>query len=170
MRYFLILFFLLIVLDSCKEETSYEMQLLIENKTENTISVRLYPKNKFLHNELYNSSDFGGGYSNTEFEIDANQDHSLFYSQNIDQEPYNLASQIFDSIHIKSFNSDKISIKYSVDTVIGYSENLFDSSSTWNYEIINTGRPDNFNQNPVELHNYTFVISGEKTEDRQLLR
>lgn len=53
-------------------------------------------------------------------------------------------------------------MKFSIDTVIGYSENLFDSISSWNYEIKDYDEPDNFNQNPVESHDYSFIISVDK--------
>jgi len=51
---------------------------------------------------------------------------------------------------------------FSADTVIGYSVNLFDSTSNWNYEIRNYDEPDNFNRNPVESHDYSFTISTDK--------
>ena len=53
-------------------------------------------------------------------------------------------------------------MRYFTDTVIGYSENLFDSTSNWNYEIRKYDEIDNFNRNPVESHDYSFLISADK--------
>lgn len=153
---------LIILISSCKEKTSYQMQLLIENKTNNKITVRLFPKSEYLHNELYDFSDFGGGYSETIFEIEPNQEENLYYSDNLEQTPFDLVSKVFDSIRITPFNEDKVVMLFSADTVIGYSENLFDSTSNWNYEIRNYDEPDNFNRNPVESHDYNFIISTDK--------
>ena len=150
------------LLYSCKEETSYRMQILIENTTDNKLTVKLFPKTQYIHGDLYDFSDIGGGFSDTEFEIQQNNKESLYISSNLDQEPYMLISKIFDSINIKPYNKDKIEMKFSIDTVIGYSENLFDSNSTWTYEKRNYDEPDNFNQNPVESHDYSFVISTDK--------
>ena len=79
-----------------------------------------------------------------------------------DHRTIDIAAKIFDSIHITPFNKDKKVMKFSIDTVIGYSENLFDSISSWNYEIKDYDEPDNFNQNPVESHDYSFIISIDK--------
>lgn|SRR3989339_1680122 len=156
------LLIVVILITSCKEKTSYRMQLLIENKTDNKIAVKLFPKSEYLHNDLYDFSDFGSGYNGTEHNIESNRNESLYYSENTDQKPFSLAAKIFDSIHITPFNKDKKVMKFSIDTVIGYSENLFDSISSWNYEIKDYDEPDNFNQNPVESHDYSFIISIDK--------
>ena len=102
----ILLIAMLIAISSCKEKTSYQMQLLIDNKTNNKITVRLFPKSEYLHNDLYDFSDFGGGYNVTIFEIEPNQDGNLYYSDNLDQTPFDLASKIFDSIHLTPFNED----------------------------------------------------------------
>lgn len=164
MRALISISFLSILLFACKEKTSYQMQLLIENNTNNKITVELFPKPEYLHNTLYDFSDFGGGYSETIFEVEQNKNkyENIYYSSNIDQEPFELAVKIFDSIHITPFNENKTVMKFSIDTVTGYSENLFDSSSNWKYEIRNYDMPDNFNRNPVESYDYTFVISPDR--------
>ena len=41
------------LLYSCKEETSYRMQILIENTTDNKLTVKLFPKTEYIHGDLY---------------------------------------------------------------------------------------------------------------------
>ncbi len=154
----LVLIFLLI---SCREETTYQLQILIKNETENELSLKLYPKQEFLKGDLYKISDYGD-YTKTENEIEPNDKCALYLSVDLTRKPYMLASEIFDSILIIPIREDEIEMKFTQDTVIGYSENLFDETSNWNYEILNYNEPTNFTQNPVESHNYSFSISDEK--------
>lgn len=76
------LLIVMILITSCKEKTSYRMQLLIENKTDNKISVKLFPKSEYLHNDLYDFSDFGSEYNETEHNIESNK-MSPFITQKI---------------------------------------------------------------------------------------
>ncbi len=148
---------------SCKKEISYRMQIMIENTTDNKLTVILYPKAEYMRGDLYNYSELGNGdYDDTSFDIEPTSDHCLFISVNLNQEPYNLVSGIFDSIHIIPFNEDKIEMSFSPDTVIGYSENLFDSNSVWEYEKRNYAEKTSFSSNPIESHNYSYVISTDK--------
>ena len=158
MRQVFLFSLIVVVIMSCNEETSYQMQINLENDTEIGIEVTLYPKEEYLKGTLYKMSDFGGGYNQTNFVINADSDHGLFITKNLEIEPYELTRNIFDSIMVKFIDNSETVIKFSVDTVINYPDNLLDSNSTWNYVKIEANLPDMFNQNPVVIDNYTFVI------------
>lgn len=163
MKYFLLAGILIGILHSCKEETSYRLQILIENKTDSKLMVKLFPKTIYKHGDLYIYSELGNGdYADMDFEVEPEDNRSLFISTNLDIEPHFLTSMIFDSISIKLFDENKTEMKFSNDTVIGYSENLYDNKSVWIYKKNNYDEPDSFNSNPVESFDYSFLISKEK--------
>lgn len=163
MKNLLLISLLIIFLYSCKKETSYRMQILIENVTDNKLTVTLYPKTKYLKSDLYNYSELGNGdYVDTSFDLESTDYRCLFISVSLDQEPYDLATKIFDSIIIKPNNENIIDLKFSNDTVIGYSENLFNEESTWKYENKNYSERTNFSRQPIESNDYSFVISTDK--------
>ena len=153
----LLLFSTLIV--SCNEETTYYLQINLENDVESSFEVTLYPQEEYLNETLYKFSDFGGGYNQTKFVIESGSDNALFSTKNLDIKPYELASSVFDSILVKLIAEPEIIIKFSIDTVINYHDNLFDSNSNWNYMKVEGDEPDMFNKNPTVTDNYTFVIS-----------
>lgn len=159
----LIIVMLMIVLVSCKEETSYLMQIKIKNETGSIQTVRLFPKSDYLMNNMddfYMYSDLGNGdYGHKYFDIDQDESKSIFMTSHLNQAPFSLALKIFDSIYIISSNEDKTIMKFYPDTVVGYTENLFDKNSIWSYEKKNYDEPTNFKQNPSESYEYTFVIS-----------
>ena len=147
---------------SCKEKTEYEMDLVLENSTENSITVELFPNSKYKHDDMYRTSDIGEGYNFTKFTIFANSKEVFFTSKDINQQPCDLLSNVFDSIHISINNESQYVIKFSKDAVIGYSDNIFTENSIWDYEIINDDRPTQFAKNPVEVHLFTFEVSINK--------
>lgn len=159
MRYRITILLLLITFISCKEETTYRMQILIQNETENKIAVQLFPKPDYVKNDLYLLSDLGNGSDYSFFDIENAESSGLFITSDIGQEPGNLTVKIFDSIYVIPFNEDSTIIKFYPDSVFGYSENIFDENSTWVYEKSNYNERDNFNKNPVESYNYSFIIS-----------
>ena len=162
--YFISLLFVVII--SCKEETSYRMQILLKNETDSKQTVQLFPKSEYLmddRNDFYMYSDLGNGdYGDKYFDIVQDESNSIFITKDSNQEPYDLALRVFDSIYIIPSNEDKTIMKFYPDTVIGYTENLFDKNSVWDFEKRNYNEPTNFSQNPVESHDYTFVISIDK--------
>lgn len=162
----LIILVLMIVFVSCKEETNYLMQIKIKNETGSMQTVQLFPKSDYLIDNmdgLYMYSDPGNrDYGDKNFDIDQDKSKSIFMTSHINQEPYNLALKIFDSIYIISSNKDKTIMKFYPDTVIGYIENLFDKNSIWSFEKRNYDEPTNFKRNPSESYEYTFVISDKK--------
>ena len=68
---------------------------------------------------------------------------------------------VFDSIHVSILNEQE-GIRFSLDTAIGYSDNLFNSTSLWDYEVVNTFEYFQISSNPVEIHQYNFAISTDK--------
>jgi len=114
------------------------MQILIENKTDNTISVKLYPKEKYINPYVENSyrcTDFAGRYGSIEFVLYPNEGRVLFSSYDVNIDPYILALRVFDSIHISSTNKDNVIIKFTHECVVGYLENIFTENSKWNFSI-----------------------------------
>ncbi len=162
------IFLLFVVLISCKEETSYRMQILIKNETDSKQTVQLFPKSEYLmngRNDFYMYSDLGNGdYGDKYFDIEPGESNNLFITADLSQEPSDLALKIFDSIYIVPFNESKTIMKFYPDSVIGYEENLFNENSIWIYEVRNYDEPTNFKQNPVESHEYSFVISTDNDE------
>jgi len=123
----------------------------------------LFPKVKYLNGDLYDDSAIGGGFRNTTFEIVAGLDEKLYTSSDLKIQPYNLTAQVFDSIQIRLFDQNKRALKFSSDPVIGYTENLYKETSDWIYEIRNFNLQSSFQSNPVESHDYTFVILEDKS-------
>ena len=153
------LFFLtIIIFCACKEETKYRMQIILENEFESDIEVTVYPRSEYLNGTTYKISDIGSGFNPTNFVINSASDNGLFISKNVNLQPFNLAESIFDSVKVKLIDNSHTDIFFSSDTVINYSENLFDSTSLWNYQKIESDEPDMFNSNPVVYFNYTFII------------
>ncbi len=150
-------------MSSCRDTTTYQLELLLENGTNNTFEVTVYPKSEYIliEGSFYDNCNFGGEYAPLEFEIDAGDDYVLYYSDELDWAPHALASEIFDSIVITLQDSAK-RILFSADTSTGYSENLFDTLSNWTYELQEFDLPTSFERNPVVSHNYTFPVTSDK--------
>ena len=105
------------------------MRILIRNNTADILTVKLFPKSKYMSGRLYDFSDIGGGYRDTEFQLGIDSEIELFISGDLNKQPYSLTAEIFDSIFVISSNENLSEIKFSPDRVIGYSENLYDNSS-----------------------------------------
>jgi len=131
MKSMLALMTIMAIAFSC-EKTNYRMELALENDTDDTILVQLYPKAQYQHGDSYRASDRGSGYLSAKFKIEPGSFAWLFTSENLDQKPHDLASKVFDS------------------------------NSIWEYEHRKFNEATNFSQNPVETDTYTFTISLEK--------
>ncbi len=148
---------------SCEEEVHETVQILIQNRTESSINITLYPKAEYLEGGLYRHSDGGGGYKNTEFTILPNNEGSydwnevLFVSNDLNTKPHTLTKKVFDSIHVRIENSDN-KIIFTKNNVIGYTGNIFSENSTWDYKIIEDELPDMGGRNPQKYHCYRFLI------------
>jgi hypothetical protein len=135
------------------------MVLLIENTADSELTIAFFPKPDYLDGSRYRYSELGNGdYSYTTETVEPSDDRIFYISTNINQEPPYLVSKVFDSIFITS-NELNLEIKFYPDTVIGYSENLFKSSLSWNYQKWNYSEKTNLSTHPIESHEYSFLIS-----------
>lgn len=144
---------------SCREKTSYQLRILIKNETDTNLKLSLLPKVEYLNGNLYDFSEIGGGYRNTTFEIASGLEQELYITSDLKILPNSLVEKVFKSIQINTSNGNEIELKFSPDTVIGYTENLYKVTSDWIYEIRDFDLQTQFSRNPVESHDYIFVIS-----------
>jgi len=159
MRQLIICSLLISLLYSCKEKTSYQLRILIKNETVTSLKLSLFPKVEFLNGGLYDFSEIGGGYRNTTFEITPGLEQELYITSDLKIQPNSLAAKVFNSIQISPSNGNNIELKFSPDTVIGYTGNMYKETSDWIYEIRDFDLQTNISRNPVESHDYIFVIS-----------
>jgi hypothetical protein len=150
---------LMLLFISCKKDTTYQLSILIKNVSDNDIAITLYPKSEFMSGDLYDYCSFGSGYRDTTIKIAFNEEAELYISDNLQLKPYELAKQVFDSIHIKVLNEHETIIKFAQDTVINYPNNLFDKNSYWIYEKRDFDLPTSFSTHYVVSNDYFFEIS-----------
>lgn len=157
-------FFLLFtcLLISCKSKTEYQQQVLIKNETTSTFTIKLFPKSEYLLASSYSFSSAGNGYRDTEFELQSQFEQELYVLEKLNEEPTNIIEQVFDSIHVIFPDSSFKKIRFSSHKVDGYSENLYENDSLWDHQVRNLDFATNFRSNPVESHNYIFIISEDK--------
>ena len=148
---------------SCKKKDSIEtVQILIQNRTESSIRVTLYPKLEYLSGDLYLRFDIGGGYNKTEFLLSPNDKGYYVWSEvlvesgDLSVKPYALAAKWFDSICISTTNKDHL-IKFTHESVTGYSENIFSENSTWDYKMVEWDVSD-MKARTAYYHCYRFLI------------
>lgn len=159
MRTLIIYSLLICLFYSCKEKTRYQLTILIKNETGNSLTLTLFPKEKYMLGDLYNFSDISSGHHYTTFEITPGFEEMLYISSDLKIQPNILTAQVFDSIQISQVNGNDLALKFSQDTAIGYTENLYKATSAWIYEIRDFDLRTQFRRNPVESHDYIFVIS-----------
>ena len=153
------------IFSSCKEKVSENLLLLIENRTDSPIYIRLYPKKTTASGGFYPMSDRKKGVLGIlESDLSLHEDRVLYYSKDLTVKPYVLTSNIFDSIYVRKQNSDTI-IKFTHNSVIGYSENIFAENSIWDYKIEEWSK-HTMKNSEVRDYRYTFIISDEKIEIR----
>lgn len=159
MRHFIICSVLISFFYSCEQETRYQMRIIIRNETDNNLSLSLLPKANYIVNGGYDYSEISGGYRHLTFEITPGNEQELYVTSDLKIQPNNLALQVFTGIQVSTLNREINDLKFSPDTVIGYSENLYKETSNWIYEIRDFDLNTQFSSKPVESHDYTFVIS-----------
>jgi len=161
MKKLAVILVLFAVFTSCEEEVTHVMQLLIKNDTKSEMTIHLYPKQEEIYGTMY--KDDLWHYRDTVIQLSSGSDITI-YTTNEQIKPNELAAQVFDSIDIVSSNQNVTTLKFSPDTVIGYSENLFESNSYWTYETSRENLQVMFRSNPTQYHDYTFRISEKKYE------
>lgn len=150
-----------VVFYSCDEKTRYQSVLMLRNETEGTLNVKLYPKAKFLKGDYYRSATNSGGYNSTTFEIGSGMDENIYYTDDMQIECWELLAAVFDSIHIETSGENHKLLRFLPAQVQGYSENMYNESASWVFEVNRFDMPTQFRQNPVESHDHIFVISGD---------
>ena len=143
----------------CKETVNESLEIFIKNRTDSLIHVRLYPKGKPTLT-FYPMCEGCGGHLTTGFDLRQNNERVLFKSGDLNIEPYALAAKSFDSIHIVLKNN--VILKFTIETVTGYSENIFTENSTWDFRIEEGKRPTQLCGNPFRDYRYSFIISEDK--------
>ena len=153
---------------SCKRKVSESLQILILNRTDSVIHIQLYPKKTAPKtNDLYPPCEGCGVRHNTEFTIAPSdgiysKEMMIFYTDNLNMEPYILAEKAFDSIYISTANKDSVIIKFTHENATGYSENIFSENSTWDFEIVEETRHSQLRGYPLRFYQYKFLISKDK--------
>ena len=155
----------LIVFCGCEQpETKYYMDLVLQNNTENSVAVELFPNGKYkvkFSDDMYYADDVLNTCL-TKFIIVVNSNNKIFESRDISQQPCDLLSSVFDSILISIDNENQHFIKFSKDTVIGYSENIFTEETIWKHNVEYDRLQLQLTAIPVEIHQFTFDISDDK--------
>jgi len=159
MRQLIICSLLISLLYSCKEKTSYQLRILIKNETETSLKLSLFPKAEYLNGSLYYFSENGNGFRHTDFEIAPDLEQDLYTTSDLKILPNELVEKVFNSIQISPANGNEIELKFSPETVVGYTENLYKVTSDWIYELRNFDLQTQLSSHPVESHDYIFVIS-----------
>jgi hypothetical protein len=142
---------------SCSPE-SEEIGILIQNRTDAEIHIKLYPNDKYFASMATNIVH---GCRDT-FSLHPYVDHKsksdelLFEVCTPNTEPNLLVTRAIDSICISTANNEII--KFMHDTVNGYSENIFSDNSTWDYAT-GTFRQAGYK---IIAHSYTFLILEDK--------
>lgn len=163
MRSLLILFAFFLISSACKEGVTESVKILIQNKTETTLVLRVFPKVEYQRGNLYRHSDNGGGFVDTEFSLSPKRgdyfewDEVLFSSADISIDPHALMESVFDSITVSTLKNDTI-IRFTQEKAIGYSQNIFSENAAWNYELIEDELPVMGSRNLQKYHCYKFVI------------
>jgi hypothetical protein len=154
------------------KDTSYSLEICLENNTEYTLHVKLFPKEEYLcptNNSLYKRSKGGGGCSRKEYSLWLNGTDKTLYSTGIlDYTPTKLTRDIFDSIIIAvDIDPDidsTIILKFSKKGSINYKTNMYANDSNWVYKKIEDEHRDMLNVYPFILHRYTFNIKTDFIE------
>jgi len=164
-----VLFFTFFCCISCKETVREELQILIQNRTDSSIHITLYPqKTASTTSNLYPVCEGCGGHKSTNLDLYPNNDNLynwnevLFYTNDLNIKPHTLASKVFDSIYISSINKDDVIIKFTHKNVTGYSENIFTENSAWDFRVVERDMPDQSKKHPVRSYCYIFVVLEDK--------
>jgi hypothetical protein len=144
---------------SCQDKyTDSQLRILIRNETDSLMTVKLYPKSKYVRFGKYTFSDMHSRYKDTTFVADSRLGSELYVTDDISIEPHLLAVKIFDSINI-SLSSGKTLMRFSPQRVINYSYNLFSDKSVWVFEKNKFEVVKMWRNNFIESDDYIFIIS-----------
>ena len=157
-----VIFFLIVCCCfSCKKHGQDDLRILIQNLTEDSIHVRLFPKE--VIDGSYSVCEGCGSWRNTRFSLAPNHVKShwrreIFLTTDLNIKPYELALKAFDSIYIRTaYNL----IIFTHESVTGYTENIFSEDSTWDFEIYEDDLLKSSYKYYIE-NRYTFRILKDK--------
>ena len=157
MRQLIVPVLLLLSLYSCeKGYTVNQMRILIRNDSDSTMTVKLYPKSKYIRYGKYAFSDMHTKYKDTTFIPDTKLGTELFSTDTVEMQPHILATRVFDSIWITKA-SGKI-IKLSPKGVDNYEGNPFSDKETWFYQRNQLEHVRMWRDNGVESEDYILII------------
>ncbi|MCL2417135.1 MAG: hypothetical protein FWD02_04285 [Bacteroidales bacterium] len=155
---------------SCVRETE-QLDILIQNRTENPIHVIVFPKEELLRADLYTKCFGCGGANYTNFRLypynshlSSTWDETIFFTPDLSIKPHTLALQAFDSIHIEltTIDSADIVLKFTPESVVGYSKNIFSENSAWDFRIWRSDMQMQMSRTEIKHHQHIFVISNDK--------
>jgi len=144
---------------SCRETKEETLQILIQNKTEYTIYVTLFPVGGGISYLQCVDCGEGGGRRNAEFNLQPHNTEFFLMALDVNIRPYTLVSMAFDSIHMMLGNKDSVTIKFTPEEVVGFSENIFSENSIWYFEKVKGDPLPGLQRGSSWLHRYSFVIS-----------
>ncbi len=148
---------ILLLITSCKKNTDYQLRILIKNKTDSLMTVHLYPKDKYIQYGQYIFSSIRPRLKDTTFIPDSKLGSELFITDELNIEPQQLATNVFDSINL-SYPSGRL-IRFSPQRAVNYSVNLFTDKSAWLYEKNKFEYIRTWRENYIESDDYTFLIA-----------
>jgi len=166
-KYLSIFFLIAYCCISCEETVNERLQILIQNRTDSSIHITLFPQKAFTGMTYLPCEEQDCGGQMMEFVLHPNNngsfnwDEIIFSTHDLKVESYTLASKAFDSIYIRRANEDNV-IKFTHEKVTGYSENIFSEKSTWDFDIREQDFQDFFNKHPQRYYQYKFLILKDK--------
>ena len=162
-KFFVFFLFITCYCISCTKESRNSSRILIQNRTNNTIRVIMYSKS------CYNTGECKS-YYHSDVEQRSNKSGSVggsvewsevkYVTRELDIIPHTIVSDKYDSIYI--ITPDNIII-FTHDKVTGYTENIFDENSTWDFKMEeNHDKPANLWREPIMHYKHIFLILEEK--------
>ncbi|GEM_PF-5823093 len=157
MKQLIVFVLVLLALFSCKEGyTVNQMRILIKNETDSSMTVKLFPRSKYVRYGKYSYSDMHTIYKDTSFIPDTKLGTELFSTDTVEMQPHILATRVFDSIWIKKA-SGKI-LKLSPKGVVNFERNPFSDKEAWFYQRNLLEHVRMWRDNGVESEDYILVI------------
>ena len=156
-----IILVLVLAFSGCKEEIEYEERILIRNSTSVAVEVELIPNMAYRKGFGYKPSSKGSGIRDLKFLVGIGEDAEIFVSDELTGRPHELAMTVLEGMILTLESNEQTTIEFTHDSALKYTTNFFSEDANWIYEKHDSSRPTQFERNPVESHNYYFVISEE---------
>ena len=161
MKRLLLVAALLLILASCKEKIEDQERIMIRNNTGFDLKIGIVPQKPYRFGVGYRPSTNGGGSRDLEFIVGTAADADIFVSSDVTGSPHELAKEVLEQMTITLQNDMETRIKFIHDSATNYRVNIFSEQASWVYEQNDLAMPTQFKRNPVESHDYYFVINEE---------